>query len=134
MTRLLALVGLVALAGCDAFGFGPDDDGVCTTEYRTYTVEVVGPGGEPVVGLDARSVVVATGAVLGAADRARSGEPGVYLVATDGDARAIGGGPTRVRFTAQNDSLRAVADYVFAFDACHVTREGGPDRIAAGRR
>lgn len=136
VTRTLALAGLVALAGCDAFGLGPDDDvGVCTTEYRAYVVEVVGPGGEPVPGLAARSVVVSTGVVLGASDGERApSTTGVYVVATDGDRRALGAGPTAVRFTAEGDELRADADYVFAFDACHVTRLSGPDQVEGVRR
>ena len=132
MTRWITPVLLVVLAGCDPFGFGPDDAQVCTLEYRAYTVEVVGPDGAPAVGLDARTVVVSTGTVLGNPD-GPSGIEGTYYVATDGNAGELAEGETRLRFTAEGDGLRASADYVFRFDGCHVFRESGPTQITAER-
>lgn len=133
MTRLLTLSVLVALAGCDVFGFETDDPPICTTEYVTYAVEVVGPDGAPMPVLDARSVVVSTGAVL---DRPDGPTPdgGTYYVVTDGNARELPRDPTRLRFTAENDSLRASADYVVGFDGCHVSLVSGPSRIVATGR
>ena len=134
MRRLAAVSLLVAFAGCDTLGFGSGNgDGICTAEYRAYTVDVVGPGGAPATGLDARSVVLSTGAALSAPDGPASDE-GTYYVATDGNAHELDEGQTRIRFTAQSDSLRASADYVFAFDGCHVSRVSGPSQITAARR
>ena len=131
MTRTLALAGLVALAGCDAFG--SDDDGICPAVYVTYTVEVVGPDGAPASGLAAQSVVVSTGDALPDTGET-SYEPGTYVVATDGGRGEIGVGPTRVRFTAENDSLRASADYVFGAVECGLGLLSGPSQITATRR
>ena len=97
---------------------------------------MVGRDGAPVPDLSARSVVVSTGAVLENPDASDPylNADGVYYVASDGDRGAISRRGTAVRFTAQNDSLLASADYVFGFDGCHVSRVSGPPQITAVRR
>ena len=129
MPRLAAFLSLVALVGCADIG------GVCTEEYRAYIVEVVGRDGGAIPDLNARTVVVETGRVLGRPGGDEdAGRPGTYYVATDSNGDEMREGQTALSFVAENDTLRASADYVFAFDGCHVSLVSGPAQIVAGRR
>ena len=126
--RRLVLLLLFLLAGCD-----PSAPAVCTEEFRSYVVRVVDDAGEPVPGLETRSVVEETGTVLDVPD-GPAFAPDTYYVATDANRDAIGPDETGIRFEAEGGGLAASATFVFRDDGCHVRQVSGPEEIAARPR
>ena len=128
MRRTLPLLLLVALAGCDVLR--SDDGLVCTDDFRSITVRVVAPDGDPLPELTSDVTIPRTGAVLRASGSTGTAE-GVYTVADDGDAAAIRGSRKRVAFGAFSTDWVATAVFEVGFDGCHVEKVSGPEVITA---
>ena len=128
--RPLLLLLAFALASCDALSpsFG------CTAEYVVLDTEVVDALGRPVPGLASETVNLRTGETLVQNETVRDHTPfppGRYVLATDSDAGGLRVDGDPVRFTATGQGLTATADFVLAFDGCHIARESGPDQVVA---
>jgi len=132
MLRLSLLASLLLVAGCDTRELLPGEpEPLCSAEFRQYVVTVLRPDGTPAKDLRTSSVVVTTGQTL---LHGTASETGEYPVANDSHSEAFGSETRIVRFTASDADVFAMADFVFAFDGCHITKVSGPTQISARYR
>ncbi len=103
---------------------------VCTQEFRTFTVTVVDEASQPVTDAILTRLNLRSGQVLEPTSLGL--EPGVYVVADDGNLDAFSSDGDVVLVTGTKGTISFSADFEFATPApcrCHVEQLAGPDTV-----
>lgn len=101
---------------------------LCTTEIRTYTINVIDSSGTPVDSL-VTTIRNSHGKVFTA--NQFHNEPGTYWLMGDGYQQEFTISPTTIIFTGTKDSISVEAGFLFNTDdcKCHVNKVAGPDTL-----
>ena len=129
------------LTGCSLLWPGSDDDGghsvACTLEFVTYAVDVRLPDGSPADSVTVITTNERTGVTYGqcldpneiGVGCAVDGEPGRYVVYTDGQVDQTSETGDDVTVRGWRGDLTFEAAFRFSGGACHVGKLAGPESV-----
>jgi len=123
-----SLLILTGLSSCEEKEILPEEQIVCTLDFRTVSVRFKNAAGNYIAVSDFKSVVERTGVTLDTNNELGSL---YYTVASDLDKKKLSVAGENVNVTATNPSNGNVitAKFKIAGDACHISKISGPDEI-----
>ncbi len=121
---VLATLCSLALVGCN------DSQCACTLEFEAIRLTVLSPEGLPQPGVEVRTVLERTGAVLSVLEPGSS--TGVYSVLDDSSVNKLSIQGEKLRVTGTKDGLSFTTEFVARPDGscrCHIEKMSGPAAV-----